>query len=297
MARKARVYQKQFGVNAGASDVGVFGSLAGGSPTYSKDPATIMSLNAFLSGWAAETIGDNRPALEDFNALDFLAFYQLCYLFELGLAEWDASTTYWIGSICQDGTGKVYRSLADSNLNNELTNAAKWEQIAPFVPTAANALDGSIVQHVHGETNTEVGGTTAIPADNTTPTWAEGDNSGLDVVITPKSASNKLLILVSGSIGGGDSQQMAALCLFVDPSGTDAAVRTAWKFDGRPGGSVDFLALTHYMTAGSTSAKHFKLRFGQSGANASRILNGYGGSPLLNLSQYTTIDIFEIKAS
>ncbi|NCB75430.1 MAG: hypothetical protein EOM51_11935, partial [Clostridia bacterium] len=95
MAKLTRVHQKQFGVNAGASDVGVFGSLAAASPQYSKDPETIQGLAAFLTGWAAETIANNRPALEDFNALDFLSFYQLCYLFQSGVPEWSAETTYY----------------------------------------------------------------------------------------------------------------------------------------------------------------------------------------------------------
>lgn len=137
MSKLTRVFQKQFGVNAGNSDVGIFGSLAASNPQYSKDPKTIQSLNAFLTGWAAETIANNRPALEDFNALDFLAFYQLCYLFQSGVPEWDASTTYYTGSIVNNGAGVLYKSLVDSNLNNAVTDGTKW---AKMLGTAA-ALD------------------------------------------------------------------------------------------------------------------------------------------------------------
>jgi len=136
MSKLTRVFQKQFGVNAGNSDVGVFGSLAAASPQYSKDPETIQSLNAFLTGWAAETIANNRPALEDFNAIDFLTFYQLCYLLQTGVAEWNAETTYYIGSIVNDGTGVLYKSLANDNLNNAVTDATKWALVNPDSVTA-----------------------------------------------------------------------------------------------------------------------------------------------------------------
>lgn len=139
MSKLTRVFQKQFGVNAGDSDVGIFGSLAASNPQYSKDPETIQSLNAFLTGWAAETIANNRPALEDFNALDFLAFYQLCYLFQAGVPEWDADTTYYEGSICQVA-GVLYRSLDDDNIDNDpTTEADKWEEVIPNPTTGGVA--------------------------------------------------------------------------------------------------------------------------------------------------------------
>lgn len=140
MSKLSRIFQKQFGVNAGASDVGIFGSLAASDPQYSKDPTEIQSLNAFLTGWAAETIANNRPALEDFNALDFLTFYQLCYLFQSGVPEWDDETTYYTGSIVQDGNGVLYRSLDDDNVNNELTDTDYW---APIVSETAGGVLGS----------------------------------------------------------------------------------------------------------------------------------------------------------
>lgn len=154
MAKLPRVYQKQFGVNAGASDVGVFGSLAASSPQYSKDPATIQSLAAFLSGWAGETIANNRPALEDFNALDFLSFYQLCYLFQSGIPEWDASTTYYTGSICQV-SGILYRSLQDDNLNKAPdTQTAWWEPVVDSPDVIALGNESGAVTLTDGKAHT-----------------------------------------------------------------------------------------------------------------------------------------------
>ena len=48
--------------------------------------------------------------------------YQLAYLMQEGVPEWNADTTYYIGSIVNDGLGNCYRSLTDSNLNNALTD-------------------------------------------------------------------------------------------------------------------------------------------------------------------------------
>ena len=132
MAKIARKTSKLFASTAGGSDIGVFGSLAAGSPAYSTDPAVIQSLSNFLTGWAAETIATRRPAYQDFNALDFLTFYQLGYLFQAGIPEWDAGTNYFTGSICTAvGTGILYRSLTDNNLNNAVTDASKWETVIP----------------------------------------------------------------------------------------------------------------------------------------------------------------------
>lgn len=144
MSKLTRVFQKQFGVDAGNSDVGIFGSLAASNPQYSKDPETIQSLNAFLTGWAAETIANNRPALEDFNAIDFLTFYQLCYLLQTGVAEWNAETTYYIGSIVNDGTGVLYKSLANDNIDNDpTTEADKWEEVVNIPNPTTGGVAGS----------------------------------------------------------------------------------------------------------------------------------------------------------
>jgi len=127
MAKITRATQKQFGLNGASGDFGQFGSLAAGAPNYTKNPAIIQSLAAFLTGWSAETIASNRPALEDFNGLDYLAFYQICYLFQAGIAEWDSDTTYYTNSFCQV-SGVIYKSLQDDNLNqNPTTQTAYWQ--------------------------------------------------------------------------------------------------------------------------------------------------------------------------
>jgi hypothetical protein len=107
-----------------------FGSLAASAPlTYSGTtitPAIVQTLSNYLSGWFSAIVGANSPAIEDMNAICYLFAYQLSYLMGLGVAEWDAGTTYYAGSICQDGNGNLFVSLTNTNLNNALTSAANW---------------------------------------------------------------------------------------------------------------------------------------------------------------------------
>jgi hypothetical protein len=131
MAKILRKTAKIFGINAGANQIAEFGSLAAGSPTFTTDPAIIQSLGNYLTGWFGAVIGANSPAIEDMNALCYLFAYQLAYLFQAGVPEWDSGTTYYTGSLVTSG-GQIYVSLTDNNLNNALTSAANWR---PFVAT------------------------------------------------------------------------------------------------------------------------------------------------------------------
>lgn len=129
MAKFTRKTQKQFGSTAGPTEVGQFGSFAAGSPAYTTDPDSIQLLSNYLAGWYAAVAGNNSPCIEDMNALCFLFSYQLSYVLQTGVQEWDASTTYYTGSIANDGSGNLYASLTDSNTNNALTDGTKWRPI------------------------------------------------------------------------------------------------------------------------------------------------------------------------
>lgn len=127
MAKIARKFMKIFGVNAGAQQRGVFGSLAAGLPAYSTDPEAIQGLSNYEDGWFGAVLGNNSPAIQDMNALQFLFAYQLAYGFQAGVPEWDDATTYYLGSFVNDGNGNLYVSLADNNLNNAVSDTSKWK--------------------------------------------------------------------------------------------------------------------------------------------------------------------------
>lgn len=142
MSKLSRYTQLIFGSTAGLNKIGQFGSLAAGTPAYATTPAQVQALSNYLTGWFGAILGNNSPAIEDMNALCFLYAYQLAYLFQAGVAEWDSSTTYYIGSMV-NSAGLIYVSLTDANLNNAVTDGTKWKQYQQNAPTIQKFLSGS----------------------------------------------------------------------------------------------------------------------------------------------------------
>lgn len=135
MPKITRATQKVFGDNAGAvGNFGVFGSLAAGTPLYSKDPAQIQSLAAFLQGLGGAVVGNKSPAFEDINSLYLLAFRQLAYLFQQGVPEWDAETIYFQNGFASSG-GKIYKSKTNDNLNNAVSDTNNWIEYVASIYT------------------------------------------------------------------------------------------------------------------------------------------------------------------
>lgn len=136
MAKLGRVLQKIFGQNATSGGVGVgqmsqIGSTAAGTPT--AEPANdvgalaMQGLSNYLSGWFSCILGGNSPVMEDMNSLHYLITRQLAYLFQEGVPEYDATTTYYKGSVVQDGLGNVYVSRQDSNVGNAVNTTNNWK--------------------------------------------------------------------------------------------------------------------------------------------------------------------------
>lgn len=126
MSKLTRVVGKVFGSGAGVDQISVFGSLFAGSSAFTTDPATAQSLSNFLTGWNAAAIGGNAPAIEDMNSVLFVLAYQIAYLLQAGVAEWNTATPYYIGSLVNDGFGLTYKSLTDNNQGNALTDSTNW---------------------------------------------------------------------------------------------------------------------------------------------------------------------------
>lgn len=136
MAKITRKTQKIFAGGAIASPTGViaqFGSLAATAPQYSSDPDVIQALAAFTAGWTAALInapdGNASPAMQDDNAIKYLVTRQLAYLFQDGMAEWDAGTTYFTDSFVKSG-GAIFISKTDNNLGNAVTDTNNWKTLA-----------------------------------------------------------------------------------------------------------------------------------------------------------------------
>jgi len=126
MAKLTRKHQKIFCDVAPTNKLGVFGSLAAGSPAYSDDPDTIQSLTAFGAGLGSALIDNAPPAIQDVDGLFNLFTRQVSYLMQTGIPEYNASVTYYIGSIVNNGIGALFVSVVDDNLNNALSDETKW---------------------------------------------------------------------------------------------------------------------------------------------------------------------------
>ncbi len=128
---------------APGSNIAIFGSLAAAAPAYSNDPADIQSLAAWLNGMAAALIntggGLASPALEDFNGLLYVLSYQIAYLKQAGIAEWDPTVTYYVGSWVQVA-GVPYVSKTDNNTGNAVTDGTNWKTFASTLLGASDPL-------------------------------------------------------------------------------------------------------------------------------------------------------------
>jgi len=132
------------GTGSPTSDIAEFGTYVAGTPGYSQDPAAIQT-SAWLNGWqgavTAVAGGTTQPMLEDVNAVQFVNSYFTNYLYQEGIPEWDSGTTYYTGSFVKstDGSGTLYVSLQDNNLNNSLSSASYWIPYIQVILSAANA--------------------------------------------------------------------------------------------------------------------------------------------------------------
>ena len=114
MALLDRVFQKIFGKSADSNDMGIVGSKANNNPQTSKDIAEIQSLSNWESGMRNIVSTSNAPYLQDHNSLFYVITYQLAYLFQAGIAEWDSSTEYFSGKSVVLKSGNIYIAKDDS---------------------------------------------------------------------------------------------------------------------------------------------------------------------------------------
>lgn len=129
MPKITRATQQIFGSNAPSTQITAFGTAMTANPVYTTNPAELQT-NASLQGWDAAIMSDKAPFEEDTNGLFYLITRQLAYLFQQGIPEWDANTTYYQNSQCsvmQDGILVIKRSLTDNNIgNNPITDNVNW---------------------------------------------------------------------------------------------------------------------------------------------------------------------------
>jgi len=143
---------------------------------------------------------------------------------------------------------------------------------------------GTVIQVVSTTSVAMATGTTVIPNDDTIPQKTEGTEF-LTLAITPTNASNKLKIEVVGLWTSDGANTWAIAALFQDS--TAGALAVSHDFDATATAIVNH-GLSHFMTAGTTSATTFKVRVGphtsatvtMNGENEGRRFGGVLGSSI-----------------
>lgn len=148
MASIPRKTQKIFGGSLVANlNVAKFGSLAIGSPAYSLDLAQIQTAE-WLNGWGAAVVGNNSPALQDFNAAFLVFAQQIAYVLQRGIPEWDVGTTYYANDFCRVG-GVVYVSRTNTNIGNDpASSPTNWVSLE--APVGASTVGQSVPVDTNG---------------------------------------------------------------------------------------------------------------------------------------------------
>jgi hypothetical protein len=156
--------------------------------------------------------------------------------------------------------------------------------------TSLTYKSGQTIQTVTSTTNAVATGSTVMAITDSIPVKTEGDEY-LTRTITPKSASNKLIITIFAQLSAGAGLRIAG-AIFQDTTTNALAAgvnlpTTALESDN--------FTLIHIMSAGTTSATTFKFRAGPEGAGTVT-LNGDNGSRIFGGVCISAITIQEVQA-
>lgn len=219
MAKLARKTQKLFGENSSNDQMTAFGSPTLDNPVFTRDISQIQSAE-YAKGWFPTILdGAIRPYAEDMNGMFYLFTYQLKYLFEQGVPEWDSGTTYYKNSLAKYGT-EIYISTANNNTNHNPSNTVGYWQwyIGLNDP---NALPIGTIQDYAGSTLTN-------------PRWTFCDGRALS-----RTEYAELFAVIGTRYGSGNGSTTfnvpdlrKRFSLGLDSSGTYSTL-------GKTGGSID----------------------------------------------------------
>jgi hypothetical protein len=158
--------------------------------------------------------------------------------------------------------------------------------------TTANSLPpGAVVQVVSTNYSAVATGTTLIPEDDTIPQITEGTEF-MTRTISPRSATNRLLITAKAFISQSSATNDVIGALFQDSTANALAAQDVSL--GAAGGMTN-LVIEHDMVAGTTSSTTFRFRAGPAVA-ATVTFNGFGGARKFGGITLSSIKIIEYKA-
>lgn len=260
MPKITRATQQIFGENAPGTQITAFGTAKTNNPVYTTDPAQLQTA-ASLLGWDAAIEPDKAPFEEDTNGLCYLITRQLAYLYQQGIPEWDAGTTYYENSQCsviQDGILVIKRSLTDNNIGNDPTSdTVNWADY--FSQRVIHTIGDPII--------------TLNPVLEDNEIWLEGATvsrttySNLFTVygttygIGDGSTTFQLPDFRNRAIWGADSFGYIAAGL---PNITGQIIGEVYKGSGAFSDSTNYT----YASAGDSDSKAWKMPFDASRSNA-----------------------------
>lgn len=156
--------------------------------------------------------------------------------------------------------------------------------------TTSSVGAGFVVQEASTNYSAVSTGTTVMPWDDTIPQITEGDEY-MSISITPKSATNILVIQCVVSVATSGAAKMICGALFQDAT-ANALAATA-TYAGAVSASSP-VVLTHRMVAGTTSSTTFRFRAG--GESAGTItFNGVAGARKFGGVTASNITVWEYK--
>lgn len=177
-----------------------------------------------------------------------------------------------------------------------LTKMKEWLQSLTAWITNAMVADGFCVQEVATMSSavaTVSGAGGVIPNDDTIPQITEGGEV-MTVTITPKSATNRLVIESTVMQSNGNATQVMAQALFQDS--TANALAAANCFSGASTLVPYTYPLRFEQAAGTTSAITFRIRIG-SHQNTTNTFNGFNSARMYGAIPKSSLIVREYKAS
>lgn len=147
-----------FADNATGTNRTVFGDVA-------QSDNIDDNLNAdFKLGWEIVGINDN-PTKQDFNALAYTLGNLVSYLYQQGIAAWNTTQKYYVGSRCIGSDGLLYKALTGTEPspntgNDPVSDSVNWKQLSADevkYDNTASDLTATDAQAAIDELDSEVG--------------------------------------------------------------------------------------------------------------------------------------------
>lgn len=257
------------------------GSLEPPTKNAVRDKIETMGGGGDVVGPASVT--DDNPAIFDgttgklIKQKTYAAFKTL-----LALVKGDVG----LGNV--DNTSDATKNAAAVILTNKEINASQLVDASVVSPKVA---DGFVVQVVAQNFNAVATTTTVLPFDDSIPQNTEGGEF-MTITITPKSATNILIIEAKALVAIGTTTTAASGALFQDSTAGAIAADAAFIDTAANNRTLN---IRHRMVAGTTSATTFKFRAGPNAA-ATLTFNGRSSARLFGDITKSSMIITEYKA-